>query len=300
MKFRLPKFSTKRFPKTPSSRRTQKRSGLRRQIGVGVLLILVISLVLTAVWYGTRIARLTIIEIEVIGGETIDHTVLEELAEQSLVGTYYRLVPKQFAYTYPREVITERIKRLERVRNVEVKRVSGQKLLIVFEEYVPVALWCETLESTECLFLDHTGYAFAPAPKLQGGAFLRYSDVAEPVKIGVQPFDKEFIARTNNLVIATYDQLGLNIRQVIKTGPQEVEYHIAGGGVVKVSLLVSAEDTFENLATILGSKEFEHLAPGNFQYIDLRFGNKVFVNEEIAPTPGGEGATSTATSSTSS
>jgi hypothetical protein len=36
---------------------------------------------------------------------------------------------------------------------------------------------------------------------------------------------------------------------------------------------------FQNLKTILASEEFAHIAPGEFQYIDLRFGDKVFVRE---------------------
>ena len=32
---------------------------------------------------------------------------------------------------------------------------------------------------------------------------------------------------------------------------------------------------------LLLPQNFRHLQPDNFQYIDLRFGNKVFVNEEL-------------------
>jgi hypothetical protein len=31
------------------------------------------------------------------------------------------------------------------------------------------------------------------------------------------------------------------------------------------------------------SEEYRHLKPGNFQYVDVRFDTKVFVNEHIAP-----------------
>jgi hypothetical protein len=40
-----------------------------------------------------------------------------------------------------------------------------------------------------------------------------------------------------------------------------------------------AVETLSNLETILASGTFTHLKPGNFQYVDLRFGSKVFVNE---------------------
>ena len=96
--------------------------------------------------------------------------------------------------------------------------------------------------------------------------------------------------RTSQFVAAA-SQLGFNVTAVKKTSQQELSYHIAGGGRIITSLLESYESTVENLATILQSEEFTHLEPGNFQYIDLRFGSKVFVNEEL---PELETATTTA------
>ena len=52
-----------------------------------------------------------------------------------------------------------------------------------------------------------------------------------------------------------------------------------------------ATDVVENLLVVLASPEFSHLNPGNFSYIDLRFGEKVFVNE-IGEVPETETATS--------
>ena len=53
-----------------------------------------------------------------------------------------------------------------------------------------------------------------------------------------------------------------------------------------MSLNESGEDTLSNLDTILLSEDFTDITPGSFRYIDLRFGNKVFVNrtEEVVTT----------------
>ena len=64
-----------------------------------------------------------------------------------------------------------------------------------------------------------------------------------------------------------------------------------------VKLLVSpsqsAQETFDNLRSILESEEFAHVTSGDFNYIDLRFGNRVFVNEEESVVEEAETATST-------
>jgi hypothetical protein len=72
--------------------------------------------------------------------------------------------------------------------------------------------------------------------------------------------------------------------------------HIVDGGELKVTLTQEPQVTVNNLNVVLTSEEFKGVQPGNFQYIDLRFGNKVFVNEvplveltEAVPLPPLEG-----------
>ena len=69
------------------------------------------------------------------------------------------------------------------------------------------------------------------------------------------------------------------VTHVIRTEDDDFNYFIAGGGEVKTAIGIGTEDTLANLETILSSPDFTHIAPGNFQYIDLRFGNKVYIKE---------------------
>lgn len=275
---------------------------LIRQIVLGVLLFALIGLLGVGVWYGSRVASLTIVDVEVIGGETIAHDTLTEIAHETLEGMYYRLVPRRFAWTYPKDTIESRIGEIERIKNVHVERTSGTSITIIFEEYIPFGLWCTAEQAEEvtpsaCFFVDKNGFSFTEAPKLQGGAFLRFSEPGRTPERSVVAFDGDFIQNTESFIDRVYDELALNIVQVDKTAPEELTYHIAGGGQLKVSLRMDADETIDNLATILASDAFDHIEPGNFQYIDLRYGNKIFVNEELPSTPVDGAATSTATSS---
>ncbi|MFT5037039.1 MAG: cell division septal protein FtsQ [Candidatus Azotimanducaceae bacterium] len=282
----------RRRRKKEISKRTPKQV-LVLQILVGFSIAICIGLLGTGVWYGSRVATLTITDVEVLGGETIAHEEVLRLAYEELEGAYYKLVPRRFAWTYPEQKITERISGLERMKNVHVERTSGTSITIAFEEYRPFALWCEHLDSKECLFLDRDGFSFAAAPKLQGSAFVRFSYTDTIPELATFAFDGEFIKTTEEFITRAYDQLALNIIQVEKTAKDELVYHISGGGQLKVTQRMTTDETLDNLATILSSKEFEHIEPGNFQYIDLRYGNKIFVNEE---EPSLETASTTASS----
>lgn len=265
-------------------------SQLHLQLIVGAVLLCVIALLLTAIWYASRITSLQIASIEVIGGETISHTLVKETAERTLIGTYFKLVPRRFIPLYPKTEIEENVKNIDRIKNVHIEITKDQTLTIVFDEYVPFALWCESPESVSCLFIDATGYAFAQAPELEGSAFVRYVEQGRAPTVAAYAFERSYVEETGEFIELLKEKLSLYVINVSKKGTYDTEYTISGGGLLKVSQNIPALETFANLQTILTSEEFIHVEPGAFQYIDLRFGDKVFVNEAPPSV-----ATSTAT-----
>lgn len=272
------------------------RLALIKQILLGIFTLLLVVGIFYGVWYLTHRESFNINEIEVVGGETVSHVEIEDLARGQLQGDYFRLIPRSFVFTYPRADIQTAIASIDRIKNVHVERVK-REVLVAFEEYRPVALWCEKVSSRDCLFVDKDGYAFAKAPWLEGAAFMRYSEPGRAPVLGLNFASKQFIEESNTFVDTAYDALGLNIIHIEIPAEDEVAYYVSGGGVIKASLELGTMETLENLEAILNSPEFSHLEPGNFRYIDLRFGNKVFVNEEVDEDIGEVEAKENATSS---
>jgi cell division septal protein FtsQ len=264
---------------------------LYRQVFFGVLLTLFIGAVSFCVWYVTRLPALTLTEVSVVGGETISHEAVRTAVEEELLGTYYRLIPKRFSYLYPDEAIEARLLRIPRLKEVAVERTSRQQLAVAFTEYVPHALWCAQPAAPVCLFIDRDGYAFAEAPRLEGGAYLRYVETGREPAVGQTVFTSTYVRETNAFVETLYDALRLPVTAVERDG-ESISYTLAGGGEIRTTTAEPLQTTLDNLQTLLASEEFSHLAPGNFQYIDLRFGNRVYV-QETAP----DAATTTPTTS---
>jgi hypothetical protein len=111
-------------------------------------------------------------------------------------------------------------------------------------------------------------------------------------EVGQTGFEMPFMKDTEVFVRLLEENLALYTTHIEKMGNYDVWYTISGGGLIKVSQSIPMEESFENLQTILLSEEFKHIEPGSFQYIDLRFGEKIFVNEAVGGT-----ASSTATTS---
>ncbi len=253
-----------------------------RQFFRGVFRIVLLGCFLALTWYGTRLQMFTIHEVQVEGGETISHDEIRARVTDELQGAYFLVIPKRFSYLYPHDRILEVLEKIPRAHNLIVERASRNTLAISFDEYIPHALWCiDSGENTPCMFVDSRGYAFAPAPQLDGGTLVRHViEGSESLEEGaVISEDKLFALDT--FLERTRDELGLRITTLTHKKNGDVEFFVNGGGSIRVSGGKDFQTTFENLKSVLTSKEFQHIGPGNFQYIDVRFDNKVFVNEEL-------------------
>lgn len=263
------------------------------QIIHGVLRLIVIVGLLALVWYVTRLPMFTITEVTVSGGETIPHDEVRASVLQELQGTYFLIIPKRFSFLYPHERIYEVVAKNASLYDIHVVRASRTELKVSFKEYVPYALWCtQSINTVPCLFMTEDGYAFSEAPLLQGGVFVRYAEEGiDKINIGYVR-TKEQLNAIEYFIQRMEHELGLRVASVLFTHDGDIELSIHGGGKIFVSGKDSLEIVFDNVQVVMKSQEFKHLKPGNFQYIDVRFNNKVFVNETMSDI-----ASSTATSS---
>jgi len=249
-----------------------------KQVAVGLLVISGVILILTAIWYGTRVQSLTLSKVEVYGGQTISHEKVSNLALGELQGEYIGFIPRAFAWLYPQSEITAALSSIERIHSIEVDRSNGSTLHVTFQEYLPGAFWCKTLLAVECVFIDDSGYAYAPAPNLAGGSLLRFIHTSQAPEIGTQLTSPEDFLLLNQLTDKLFEKDWF-VSHIEIDKVRDAFLHIVGGGEFKVTLTQGPEVTVSNLNVVLTSEEFKDVQPGNFQYIDLRFGNKVFVNE---------------------
>ncbi|MCA9365372.1 hypothetical protein KC723_00610 [Candidatus Kaiserbacteria bacterium] len=247
----------------------------------GLALFTFIGFLGLAIWYGTRVEFLTINNIEVVGGESVSHEEVLEKTNQVLEGHYFSIVPYRFSWWYPEKQIASNIKEIERINNIRVEKISPTDLRIIFDEFIPYALWCNENDKEDCLFIDRTGYAFTSAPNLKGEVFVRYYTLARAPLRTDTVADREVVKTIDWYIDNLKNQLNLYVVSVELDLAGDAFIILSGGGELKVNLSDDKNKIIDNLRVILESADFNHIEPGNFQYIDLRFGNKIFVNEEI-------------------
>lgn len=277
----------RRHRKPVKAKKRSKQSSLRpetvilmKQITGGVFSILFVVLLVWGVWHVTRLPALTVSTIEVSGGYTISHDEVRTKVASAMVGEYAKLIPKTFTFLLPKQAILASVSSIDKLKDPVFERQSLQSIKVTIDEYIPHALWCEEREGGHCYYVDEAGVAFSTAPPLTGSAFLRYRTLGRTPAQFDTLTDNEQLVVVAELVKEFEQQFNFPVLAVELDVVGDTFFILRGGSEIKVSKRLSAEETVSNLEAVLSAPEFQALQPGDFPYIDLRFGNKVFVSDE--------------------
>jgi hypothetical protein len=259
---------------------TSERAIFLLHIVKGLFIVFFVGILFFGIYKITRIDTFTIQTVSIFGGETISHEDVHARVETILSESYMGIIPKRFSYTYPKDEIIDHILKIPRIRTVFVEHERNTEISVTFDEYIPHALWCvyDDLQKP-CYFLDKIGYAFTEAPKLQGYVFVRYYTESNIEIQRGQSIDSNTFMQIQSFIDMIERDSVFTIVEVYIKRNGDVECIVHGGGIFLIALGKDIQITLDNLKTVLASDEYAHIAPGNFKYIDVRFDNKVFVNE---------------------
>jgi hypothetical protein len=280
------------FRRRPLRMRTKRaKRNMLLHFVYGAITIATVSGTLYGVYALTRLPAFTIQNITVEGGPTVSSDTVRYTVERELAGNYFLIIPRRFTYAYPHKKIVETVLSIPRIAAAEVIRMDKQTLHISFKEHTPYALWCDrqlhastgaaVQGAPHCVFVSASGYAFAEAPLLRGSSFIRYVVENRNPTTATQIFEAERMRAMEAFMEGLKTEFGFRVYDVTLTPDDDVVYHLEKGSSILVTSTMNAQEAFDNLHSVLEAPEFQNLKPGQFDYIDLRFGNRVFVKEEF-------------------
>jgi cell division septal protein FtsQ len=226
----------------------------------------------------SRSQMIRITDIKVTGTTAVDPDLVKEIVQQDLSSNYLHFISKNNSFLYPRSKIKADImSEIRRVKDVSMAVEGNNILNIEISERKPFALWCKpTSESSEqCYFLDSEGFIFAKSPNFYGNVFFRYYDLIDKEDpVGEMYMDASHLKGLQDFARHVSENglipVSLHVRSL-----GEYDLALEKGGTIIFSDRDPFSQTLDNLTTLLadqpGLKD-----PSNIDYIDLRFGNKLF------------------------
>ncbi|MCR4274864.1 MAG: hypothetical protein NUW02_02330 [Candidatus Campbellbacteria bacterium] len=272
-----------------TSERVRKLRRKRFVVFSVIYTLLVFSLFLF-LWQLSYANFLQINNVSIEGAKTVARADVFGAVSDTLTGAYGHIFSKRNIFLYPRAEIQKSIlTRFPILKKVSIGVENGHKLAIHLEERKGVAVVCQlvgdvpTPTTEECYFIDDTAFVFITAPHFSGTSYITYELNMMAVPLGTYALTLEEFSLFRSLITAL-GKLSMRVTHLRIEG-NDIEVSLTTPHRDTLRLLVKRSNSYDevltNLTTIIESDDFKK-AGGimGVEYIDLRFGNKVFYKEK--------------------
>lgn len=256
-----------------SSRKIRQKRKMVKLAGYG-LSILLLFILIVSIFY---IPHLRIKEIDVGGVVEGNEKILLLWLAGAIEGKRFGILPYNNIIIFPKESMEAGvIEAFPEIKEFNIKRVSLSKIEATGKERKAVGLWCNKKDN--CGFVDESGFVYKQAPTFSGNLFLKFykfgSEEALDVKKGFQAIsENEF----KNLVkfVGFVSENGVKINKVFMEEQGQYRFETTAGWHIILNQKNEIQISAGRLKLILES-QIQKKDLANIDYIDLRFGNKIF------------------------
>ncbi len=250
-------------------------------------------ILITSLVYVSRLSAVNIYSIEVVGNKVIETNTIKEIVQNELTGKYLKLFPKTNLFLYPENNIKNTLSdKFKRLKDIQISIKNKKTLEIMLIERTGVYTWCgdvlPLLDSTgeyKCYFIDDTGYLFDEAPYFSGSVYFRFFGTIDKKE---NPLGLNFLpGKFANLISlkTMLEDMNLKPSAFYLNNMGEINVFFSTHSMLPDGpvFLLKADADFnkvaENLKASLNTEPLKtdfKKKYSSLQYIDLRFGNKVY------------------------
>ena len=228
--------------------------------------------------YISRLPRLNIDNIIVVGNKVVETEAIKEVAEKELAGDYFFVFPKTNIFLYPKNKLEYALlNEFKRIKDVSFLVEDRKMLRMVVSERTPKYLWCDGIVMSpsvpeNCYFMDEGGVIFDEAPYFSGEVYFKFYGTASLL-------EKSF----ENLISFKKTLEGMGLRPAVLSIQENRDVRIFLSTSTGPEIIFKVDSDFqkvtENLEAALTTEPLQSDFKNKYSsllYIDLRFGNKVY------------------------
>lgn len=276
------------FRDPPPTRRSPLR--VRRRRTRVLFALLVMSLIAGGV-YGISLVsylpQLSVQRIDVAGANDIRPELVRAFVETELSSDSFTFFSPSNIFLYPRTEIEAAIEEyFPRVENARISRESllANAITVSIEEREPFARWCSisrasfTEEQIElCYAIDTGGFIFAPVSTTTAAFATRYVFEGSLATTS-SPVGQTYLSGTFAGVVTLLERLGqagFSPERISAEGEQDFSVNLSQSFTIRASFGADVGSLVRNLELVLSSEALRG-EEDELEYIDLRFGNRVY------------------------
>ena len=247
-----------------------------RIITVSIIAALLVALTLV-LSYLSYLPRYSITSVDVVGAQSVSPNAVADYAESIIYNGSHALFSHANIFLYPRSLIEQDIpQKFPRVQSASVSRASllSNAITVTINERQLFALWCDA--ANNCYDMDKTGFIFANASAnasssneyiFSGGTSTSTSAIGQTFAPG---HTQGLVAFMQLLAQAGFTPLGAQVQS-----DEDFTVPLSEGFSVYASFGQDSGTLVSNLQLVLSSQALQGQEQ-NLDYVDLRFGDKVY------------------------
>ncbi len=225
--------------------------------------------------------------VNIYGADILDQSLLKENINSTLSGKYYHLFSKKNFLIYPNKYISDNLKSEFKIidyTSIYLTDINTLQVDVYLRE--PFALWCQKYDGMDfpkCFFLDKKGFVFSPSPDFSGDAYLKYFGFlpfGDPVGSYFLNSPQSFTKLSDFLI--SLKKIGISPIYTTASTTNSFEINLKNDSKIFFNLDDDLEKTYFRLDAFLKSKKWisEGITIDSLDYLDLRFGNKIFYKKK--------------------
>lgn len=262
-----------------SKLRTRRR---RRRVLVLGLCVLAVLVLLGGVVYLTWAPLFRVTTVRVEGVVPAQATQVEQVVRSVGAGRYVGIFSKNNILLYPTAGAAAAIaEAFPSLKNITVQTAGLHTIVVGAVERQPSAVWCGSAptSSSNCIFLDDTGLAYAPSLDYTGVGYRKYFG---RLSTSTSADQGQYLTaqRFHTLdVFVTALQTHLSSSTLVYVFVDENnDVYVAhkDGFEVRFELLSDPGSILQTLQLALSTEIFKAHTLSDFAYLDLRFGSKLY------------------------
>lgn len=271
-----------------SSGRLKARRRKRRALLGGALAFAALLIFGGFVWLSWA-PFLRVTKIEVSGTKSLPPGELMAYAQQQLAGSYAFLFARNNVFLYPRAGIEAGLlEQYPTLRAADVHAKDFHTVEVNVAERQPVALWCPSAGSEQaggCSYMDEQGLIYAPAPAYSDAPYVTYQGAATSTpQSGLKQYLTQDAFQSLAALVAALEAKETNdpVVQVAVDGTGDARVYFKDDFLLILSTKDDAGDVYQRFVLALQSDAFAGKQLSDFDYLDLRFGDKLYYKAKTA------------------
>ncbi|MCB9806074.1 hypothetical protein H6775_02850 [Candidatus Nomurabacteria bacterium] len=251
----------------------------RKKILIWKISLSVIFIILI-VWGTSSLSRLSSLQISnvvVQGDNFINKEEVKSRVEEHISGNYFLGYSRSNFLLFPRGHIKDDIKnQYSALKNIQLNLSGTHTLKMVLDEYQPKALWCRRTESRNCYLVNEDGLVFLPEPLINEYDFFEMYDVISEGDILGQSYVSADFFHSIIKFEELLSRLEIKFKKIETEDGHTFTLTTGEGTRLIFDVDDNVVDIFDNLQTVIDQDAINKAQFSNIDYIDLRFGNRVF------------------------